>query len=306
MQPFVYFGTSERPAEYKQSPGLDHATVFLAFTSTEFERHQKEFDHMLLLRHEDPQYRVYVMVHFLKAEWRSKMVIQDGRFYVQFFTQHSFEPAWDKSYWKAPPRVKPSHAPAPWTWDIQPDFTYWLTAQDFSVSECIVAAVTYVECFSASPYFTIEFENDTHTLRSQDERGDVHSPAVKRLAAAGAIALYNRFLLWERARQHDSTDWNVTPEETIRHFGLTVHQHLYTFWVFRPHFDVHWKWAGCGMAYLTFGKFNSNTWGLIRFADWINEIHRWGMTVHAPAVKEEVNVCLKAERPIRLWPIVLA
>lgn len=28
------------------------------------------------------------------------------------------------------------------------------------------------------------------------------------------------------------------------------------------------------------------------FAQWLNEVHRWGLAVHAPAVYEDIRVCV--------------
>ncbi|MCJ1359377.1 MAG: hypothetical protein MMC33_009379, partial [Icmadophila ericetorum] len=40
--------------------------------------------------------------------------------------------------------------------------------------------------------------------------------------------------------------------------------------------------------------------GVVNFVDWVNEIHRWGLTIHGPACELDIKISIsKASKGIR-------
>jgi hypothetical protein len=152
-----------------------------------------------------------------------------------------------------------------------------------------VEDVTYVKKIVTCPYFTVEFKRD----------GEPDDVAIKQVAAAGSIALYNRFRLYRNALQShaikESIAWTPTPATEIRHFGLTCVGSTFSLWVLKPATTEGGDWAGCTMERLRGGDCEASVHNTKVLVEWINEIHRWGVTMHGPACKDEIKVCLQRD-----------
>ena len=89
--------------------------------------------------------------------------------------------------WEAPPILHSPDTSHAYNFDIRPDCAYWLSLRAFNkdwrdrVEEYTLIIYDRVTC----PYFTVEFK--------RDDSGDV--VAENQIATAGALALYNRYLL---------------------------------------------------------------------------------------------------------------
>jgi hypothetical protein len=49
------------------------------------------------------------------------------------------------------------------------------------------------------------------------------------------------------------------------------------------------------MERLDGGDLEDSTYDAGTLMQWINEFHRWGLTVHGPACKNEIKICLRGK-----------
>lgn len=128
----------------------------------------------------------------------------------------------DGSYWRTPPvPLEPANPAAyqDWSWDVRPDYAYWLSLDGFNQNYSFqVDSKTYVKSDSICPYFTVEFKRT----------GESDEIAVNQVAATGTMALYNRFCLYQAARALKPRGWKETPQDHLRHYGLTFVGPTYT------------------------------------------------------------------------------
>ncbi|KAM5357260.1 hypothetical protein ACJZ2D_016446 [Fusarium nematophilum] len=106
------------------------------------------------------------------------------------------------------------------------------------------------------PYFTTEFKRD----------GQGEDAAVKQVAAAGAIALFNRFRLREEACKARP---DLDEDSNIRHYTLTWVGPNFVFWILRPRDGD--QWSGCTMTRLM-GADCTDEYGVRQLVDWINRV----------------------------------
>jgi hypothetical protein len=168
-----------------------------------------------------------------------------------------------------------------WTWDIRRDCAFWLSLKGFNPKYRFqIQNCTFVRDWITCPYLTIEFKR----------AGESEDVAVKQVAAAGSMALYNRYHLHAEALT-SQPDLSVD-QETIRHYTLTFIGHKFVFWVLRPTLDDAGRWNGCTMKRLT-GADCTDGYGVRELADWINEIHRWGLSKHGPSCERAIKAVLQ-------------
>lgn len=104
-------------------------------------------------------------------------------------------PPKENSYWRIPPFLGNTADEVDWSWDLHPDCTYWLPLKGFNpryrfqIQNC-----TSVRKWITCPYFTIEFKRD----------GLSEDVAVAQVAAAGSLALFNRYRLHLEVRKAES------------------------------------------------------------------------------------------------------
>jgi hypothetical protein len=97
--------------------------------------------------------------------------------------------------WTEPPMLFPGYSARVYKFDIRPDCAYWLSLQAFNrnwqsrIREYTFVVYRRVTC----PYFTIEFKRDDSTP----------TEAENKVAAAGALALYNRYSLRSQHLQEE-------------------------------------------------------------------------------------------------------
>lgn len=189
--------------------------------------------------------------------------------------------------WTRPPLVgKPAEigdtSHTDYEFDLRPDCAYWLSLQAFNpdyrtqVKEYVYVLNRTITC----PYLTIEFKRD-------DSEEQV---AWNQVAAAAALALYNRFRLRQEALgQH----CDLKQLQVIRHYGMTFTGSCYSIWIILPQVTPQSKWRGCRMDRLFQGDCTTQA-GVRDLIDWINEIHCWGLTLHGPECAKDVKLSLKA------------
>lgn len=174
--------------------------------------------------------------------------------------------------------------------NIRPDCSYWISLQAFNprYRSHIKSVVSVLQRRVLCPYLSIEFKKNDRTLRQ----------AISQVAVASAIALYNRYnLKLQRMRRTASpAPWDAPHVAALRHYGLVMAGRSYQFWCTEPVLGGEGEegaaWNGCRM-FLLFES-ECNQWQEVRkFVDWINEIHRWGLTVYGPDCADDVKHCIQ-------------
>ena len=130
------------------------------------------------------------------------------------------------------------------------------------------------------PYLTIEFKKDDSTLRK----------ARNQVAVASALALYNRWKLKKDRLDAVKKPWSERHEKVLKHYALTFAGRSYEFWCIEPTLNSQGGWIGCRMYRLVQ---NDCEWreGVGWFVNWINEIHRWGLT-DGPSCERDIQYCI--------------
>jgi len=184
------------------------------------------------------------------------------------------------SYWDVPPALDESQrVDLDWGFDMRPDCSYWLSLRGFNavyraqVQNCAYVIKDRITC----PYLTIEFKRDGQVA-----------------AAAGSVALFNRCRLRKTCVETLSRNWELDDAKTLKHYALKFIGPSYEFWMMSPVLYADGTWNGCTMTRL-FGYVRTEAHGVREFANWINEIHRWGMSVHGPACGNDVKTILRGE-----------
>jgi hypothetical protein len=133
------------------------------------------------------------------------------------------------------------------------------------------------------PYFTIEFK----------KHGQSNDQATWQACAAASIALYNRYLLKCKALAVGAEEWTDSDRVQIKHYILTYVGVDYDIWVLRARFSEDSSaWDGCSITNICHSTCTSKA-GVRRLESWINEIHRWGLSVHAAGCQADVKTILE-------------
>lgn len=237
----------------------------------EFASHAKETllkrDHFLLNAKEDRLWRTERMVELVAIPERA-------------------------SLWEPPPLVQePTSAvdvqSSDYDFDLRPDCWYWLTNQAFNSEYwSIVESLTFVLYQEIlCPYFTIGFKKDDLS----EQR------AVNQAAAAGAVALYNRYRLRHQRLQMQGNPWTQKLTKIIRHYCLTLRGCHYTVWCMKPLLSSNYEWSGCEMTPIGRGHCDQIP-DVRNLIHWINEIHCWGLTQHGPRREKDVKYALETQK----------
>jgi hypothetical protein len=276
---FAHFRTDEPLAtartRYKGIASLSAANVWVTMDEETAQSIAAEYREMRGLGLCEDEFATFAKETFLLRERRSLLVSEDRRWRAERMLQLVCPPK-ESAHWRIPPVLEDSVGEVEWTWDIRPDCAYWLSLKGFNqryrfqIQNC-----TFVRDWITCPYFTIEFKRD----------GESEDVAVKQVAAAGSMALYNRHHLHAEALGYQP-DLSVD-EETIRHYSLT-----FVFWVLRPTLDNAGRWNGCAMKRLV-GADCTDAYGVRELVDWINEIHRWGLSKHGPSCERAIKAVLQ-------------
>jgi len=247
------------------------------------------------------EYRCMVALQLPEAEFAAeafqKLLFQDPRQLI-CYTERTFVPARalkrvlkpQSELWAAPPLLQTMLEPREdYAFDIQPDCMYWISLQAFN-PEYREAVAGYVHVNDLTegllcPYLTVEF--------SEDAAGSVK--ASQKIAVAGSLALYNRYMLRKKRLEQCGLDSTSDAYRDIRHYGILFQAAYYEVWIVRPDIQEG-SWQGCTMSRLYFAKLDMGAPQVRKLIDWLNEIHRWAITEHGPACKLDVKTVLQHAR----------
>ncbi|KAL8820844.1 MAG: hypothetical protein Q9191_007429 [Dirinaria sp. TL-2023a] len=193
--------------------------------------------------------------------------------------------------WERPPLVGKEHTKigyashTAYKFDLRPDCAYWLSLQALSAEykdrfqEHTLVVYDTLTC----PYLTIEFKRDESAMQA----------ALNKVAAAAAIALYNRYLLRKQSLDCAKQKWDEEHAKPLKHYGITFTGSCYSIWCISMQLTNRYAWSGCRMNRVFFSDC-TNPRSVRDLIDWINEIHCWGLTVHGPECQEDIKRSMKA------------
>jgi hypothetical protein len=271
--------------DYTTIEGLDAAEVWLSLSDNQVDRIIEEHQFMKNRRLCEQEYASFAIEKFLRRQerymntptdrkWRAERMLQ----LVAPPTDSSEEP----SYWEAPPSFEESPE---FEFDLRPDCSYWLSLTGFNPdyrSEIMAAVYVYGDDWITCPYFTIEF-------KKHDQSND---QATWRACAAASIALYNRYLLKCKALAIRAERWTDFDRAQMKHYILTFVTSEYDIWVLRARLSEDSSaWDGCSITNICCSMCTSKL-GVRKLESWINEIHRWGLSVHADGCQTDVKTIL--------------
>ncbi len=238
--------------------GLSGANVWVEKSDVEAGRIAAEYKEMKGLSLCEEKFARVAKETFLQRAWRSVDTSEDRRWRAERMLQLVCPPQ-ENAHWCIPPLLDSNASSvAEWSWDIRPDCAYWLSLKGFNQQYSFhVQNCAFVQDYITCPYFTIEFKRD----------GQSHDVAVKQVAAAGAMALYNRWRLFSEAKYI-----SLSFIGTIRHYALTFIGPKFVFWILQPT-PRDGQWSGCTMRRLV-GSECTAVYGVRELIDWINEVHR--------------------------------
>ena len=185
--------------------------------------------------------------------------------------------------WDSPPVLKSDRSLKEYDFDIRPDCAYWLSLQAFDGDYVtkVRAWAVIIKDRATCPYLFIEFKKDDKDSSS----------AYNKVAAAASLALYNRFNLRTRAEQAGESPEQI-PIGNIKNYGITFQGPSFVVWCIQPKLrESAGEWAGCTMTSLRHGRCNYKS-DVKALTDWINEIHRWGLSVHGPSCENDIKICI--------------
>ncbi|KAK0621066.1 hypothetical protein DIS24_g11484 [Lasiodiplodia hormozganensis] len=287
---FAHFRTSDAPSDYRQLPGLAQVDVWVEDDTHRFEEIAEEYREMRLQGLCEAEFATFGKDCFFRGQRRAVRVAEDSLLRAERMVQPVSLP--DDDTWQVPPVLLPeedaglgnSAAGAAWAGDVRPDCSYWLSLRGFNYEYSFqLQTVTYVKSNALCPYLTIEFKRD----------GEPEDVAIAQVAAAGAIALYNRFRLYRSAVASKNDQWVPVPVDDLRHYGITFVGSQYIVWVLRVRVDASAEWDGCVMERLVTADCSQHWVAARELARWINEIHRWGLMVHGLECKDEIKAVLR-------------
>lgn len=201
---------------------------------------------------------------------------------------------YQKYKWGPPPDIKYPLPPIisttkpttiwPYEFRINPDMTFYLSLNALNLQYRFevfrFTPVVFERAIAA--YFTIEFKKDNHTAEQ----------AQNQATAASAMWLYHRVVLRHRRLAAENIDPSASHFKDLQHYAMTLRGPFYTIWVTVPSMSADGAWKGCTMRKLCNANFGSEEM-VIRFAQWVNEIHNWGLGSWADGVIDDIKIVLR-------------
>lgn len=280
--------TGNRHEYYTSKKGATDSKVWLENDEAFIAEVVEEYLCMLQSAFCEAEYASYATENLFKRDRRVVNLAKDRCWKTERVIQLVAKTTDDKyEVWLAPPVIGGKAADdtsyTDYEFDLRPDCSYWLSLQAFS-EESMGQLDRHAHVMKermTCPYLTIEFKKDD----SSDlvARGQV--------AAAAALALYNRFRLRDEGLQSSRKQWNSERVKVLRHYGITLQASAYIIWVVEPNLTSKFAWNGCTMSWL-FGDNCKRPFGVRQLINWINEIHCWGLTVHGPMCEKDLKRCI--------------
>ncbi|KAF4306616.1 hypothetical protein GTA08_BOTSDO04854 [Botryosphaeria dothidea] len=283
---------------YRNIPSLAHSTVWLDYRNPAFQ---------------DEVVCNYKALHFqqpVEAEWvddalrlllkREPRTIDDTlpRCWVPVrLHEQSFSPTTSEAggWWDAPPilaaEAECDRVPK-FGFSNTPDCSYWIWTGGFSRSlrdELETYTTVRLRGQALCPYLSVE-------LKRSDEPSAVRK-AQHQIALAATIALYNRFQLHRRRLLYRRPSAAAVDDDILRHYGLTLTGLTWAIWCITPSCTNSDPccWNGCNVRQIGKGVLN-RPGSVEKLASWLNEIHRWGNTVHSVACMNDIKAVVRADR----------
>ncbi|KAI0549751.1 hypothetical protein F4679DRAFT_545462 [Xylaria curta] len=167
-----------------------------------------------------------------------------------------------------------------YNWDINPDCAYYISLSAFPAIQRSQIRnrlpTVYDQAFCS--YFTIEFKKDNQDLCT----------ANNQIAIASSLSLYNRWCLKRDALKVSNKhgNWPTEDKDQLRHYCITLAGADWKVWSLIP--KTYENWSGCTMSALTCGECRV-TDSLALLFSILNDIHCWGLTVHAESCVADVR-----------------
>jgi hypothetical protein len=277
-----HFGVDEAPAEglpeyYRNLSKLSETTLWLDTGESFLADIVREYRNMREYSLNEAEHATYAIETLLKREIRDAQLPETRHWMAERMIQLVAKP---EKLWEQPPVLDKTVAHRPYNFDIRPDCSYWISLQAFNpeyretVGEYVSVRKDRILC----PYLTIEFKKDDSTLRK----------ARNQVAVASALALYNRWKLKKDRLDAAKKPWSERHEKVLKHYGITFTGRDFEFWCIEPTLDSQGYWMGCRMYRLAQHSCKLSI-GVSRFVNWINEIHRWALTVHGPSCERDIK-----------------
>lgn len=228
--------------------------------------------------------------YLFKFEARNPGMAKDYIFRTEATPQGSVKPdpetLWSTppsfaTRWSTPPSFPPNSAQY-FDYDISPGLLYWLSLNGFP-PRWEKAAKRYVYIKGQRklcPYLAVEYR----TGKSNEDK----RVAFNQITGAMLLCLWNRFQLRKRALAAQEKDWKQEENSEIKVYGVRVYAEEYDVWVMTPIVNSEGEWQGTTMKLLTDDTLQEVE-GVQCLCLWINEIHRWALTIHAQQIREDVR-----------------
>ena len=284
--PYSHFlTTAPHLLDYTAINGLDAAEVWLSLSDNQVDRIIKAYQCMTTRQVCEQEFASYATEKFFRGperdmdipidrKWRAERMLQ----LVAPPTDSSEEP----SYWEAPPSFEESPE---FKFDLRPDCSYWLSLTGFNPdyrSELMTAVYVHGNDWITCPYFTIEFKKHDQSK----------AQATWQACAAASMALYNRYLLKRNALAVGAEAWTDLDRAQVKHYVLTFVGYVYNIWVLCARLSEDSSaWDGCSITNICCSMCTTKV-GVRKLESWINEIHRWGLSVYADGCQTDVKTIL--------------
>jgi len=286
--------SGDRAQYYAEKRGAPPSSVWLESSDDFVVEILREYDCMTERELCEAEFASYAREMLLKRERRIRVREQDNHergWRAERMIELVAKPGTDGP-WIRPPLVEDQSVnlgDTPYTdygFDLRPDCAYWLSLQAFSpeyksyVGEHTLVLKDTITC----PYLTIEFKRDNSEQQA----------ALNQIAAASALALYNRFLLRKSSLELRKQKWDQQHLKPLKHYGITFTGSQYSVWCIRVQVTKKYQWSGCVMERVCQGTCRVPH-GVRDLIDWINEIHCWGLTVNGPECQNDVKSSIRAK-----------
>ncbi|KAK1771671.1 hypothetical protein QBC33DRAFT_511172 [Phialemonium atrogriseum] len=161
--------------------------------------------------------------------------------------------------------------------------TFWLLATGFDLGHRNVfcTLVRSPDELSMCPYLIIQYcEKDSEL-----------DQALEHLVMTGSHALYDRLLLRKAAAEAKHRSQGCGPTAVGAEGVISASQH---------NISNNDSWTGCEVAEVRRGGCRDIA-SLLQLVDWVNEIHKWGQSAHAAAVKTDLDAWPEKKRGVVTW-----
>lgn len=270
---------TERFNVYKKKFALN---IWLAPNNEHAKRIQEEFCAMKDYLCNEAEFAAYALQEMLLDERRYPMIMEPSEMLMAPVRTIQLVQKPTPGTWKVPTRLTSSEKQ--YEWDIRPDCAYYISLRAFPLNFRLDVEkfVSVVQNRACCPYLTIEFKKYLETPQT----------ATNQVAIASAIAVYNRWHLKHEALQklNVASDWPEDHKNQLRHYSITFIGPKWQLWYIVP--KTYDTWSGCTMFQMKFGDC-SNANSVMLLLSILNDIHYWGLTVHAKSCLVDIGTLVK-------------